>query len=83
MASGAQPAVSRPLIKAEIMVNPIVQPYTQRRPPKIVSLKANKIITIVNGYNNINTGIAALMIVFNPNSPSANAATENMTTYIL
>ena len=30
MASGAQPAVSRPLIKAEIMVNPIVQPYTQR-----------------------------------------------------
>ena len=40
-------------------------------------------ITIVNGYKSINTGIAELMIVFKPNMLRPNAATEKITTYNL
>ena len=82
-ASGAQPAVSRPLINAEIIVKAIVHAYMIRRPPRRPSPKAKNIITIVNGYKSINTGIAALIIVFKPNRPNANAATENKTTNAL
>ena len=81
--SGAIPAVSRPLIRAEIIVKAIVHAYTQRRPPNTLFARANKMITIVNGYKSINTGMAALMIVFKPNILRPNAATEKITTYNL
>ena len=72
-------AVSKPDTRAVINVAPTVHAYTHWRPLNNGCTKANKINAMDNGYKNINTGMAAVMMVFNPNIPTPKEINTNST----